>query len=243
MVVSDSTSEESLKDDLSNYNPDDYKNPSVTVDIAICTILQNDLKVLLINRKFPPYRNHWAIPGGFLDLAKEESLEEAAARELLEETNINIKDVFIEQLKTYGDPKRDPRKRVITVVYYSLIPTISVSRIKAGDDAKEAQWFSLRNLPENLAFDHKIILEDLLARLIGKVSYSPIAFKLLPIRFTWKDLQNIYEIILGRNLASSNFRRMMLLSYRLRRLCSRGIIKKGRPPFLMTYKGVRETYG
>ena len=111
---------EKLKDDLSNYNPKDYDSPSVTVDIAILSIIENDLKVLLIKRKYPPFRGYRAIPGGFVDIYRNETLKETALRELMEETN--LKDIYIEQLKTYGDPNRDPRKRVITVAYFALVP-------------------------------------------------------------------------------------------------------------------------
>ncbi len=140
----------------------DYEKPSVTVDIAVCSIIRGELNVLLIKRKNPPFKGSWALPGGFLDVAAKESLEETAARELQEETSLN--GIIMEQLKTYGDPGRDPRTRVITVAYYAMVPYTKVSLVKAGDDAAEVQWFPLRKLPE-LAFDHRIILSDILIRL------------------------------------------------------------------------------
>src|SRR3989344_830904 len=130
-----------------NYNPDKYQHPSVTVDLLIFAIDKNDLKILLIKRRDWPYKDMWAIPGGFVKMT--ESLEAAAKRELKEETG--IVDVYFEQLKTFGTPKRDPRTRVITVAYLALLPTPEIE-FKAGSDAKEASWHSVDKLPE-LAFD------------------------------------------------------------------------------------------
>jgi len=226
---------EELKDDLSNYNPKDYDSPSVTVDIAILSIIENDLKILLIKRKYPPFRGYRAIPGGFVDIYRNETLEETALRELMEETN--LKGIYVEQLKTYGDPNRDPRKRVITVAYFALVPYNLLKKldIKAGDDAEDAQWFSLKKLP-HLAFDHKKILKDLCIRLEGKVSYTDIAFKLLPKKFTWSQLQEVYEIILGRPLLRANFRRKIRSMYVLKELKEYKKQKgAGRPPLLLKY--------
>ena len=194
-----------LRDDLKNYSNKKFERPSVTTDIAICSIINDDLCVLLIKRKFPPFRDCWALPGGFVDLPRKESLEQTAARELYEETH--IKGIFFEQLKTYGDPDRDPRMRIITVAYFALLPYDMVVKVKAGDDAKECQWFPLRILPENIAFDHKGILTDVLNRIVGKLSYTPIAFHLLPNKFTWTQLQRVYEVIMGEELQAPNFRR------------------------------------
>lgn len=234
---------EDLKDDLSNYDESKYKKPSVTVDIAICTIIDNELKVLLIKRKYPPYRDCWAIPGGFLEVDKKENLEETAMRELQEETN--LKDIYLEQLKTYGDPDRDPRTRVITVSYFALIPweAFQEQSIAADSDAKEIQWFSFKRLPE-LAFDHKEILSDLLNRLRGKILYSPIAFALVPERFTWGRLQSVYESVLGKKMIPANFRRKIMSSYKIRQI-KRGPkkdrkTKLGRPPILLKFDGVRQ---
>ena len=143
---------EDLLDDLSNYDKNAYEKPSITVDVCICQIVDNDLKVLLIKRKNPPYRNYWAIPGGFVDIERKEDLKIAAIRELEEETG--VKGVDVHQLATYGDPNRDPRMRIITVAYYAIVPSelIDQQNIEAADDAKEYQWASLRNLPP-MAFD------------------------------------------------------------------------------------------
>jgi 8-oxo-dGTP diphosphatase len=227
-----------LKDDLSNYDASKYKSPSVTVEICICRIHNKSLEVLLIKRKYPPYRNYWAIPGGFLDIDAKESLSQTAMRELLEETG--FKDVYIEQLKTYGDPNRDPRKRVITVVYFALINDLNTESPKAGDDAAEAEWFNIRKLPD-LAFDHKEILSDLKLRLEGKIQYAPIAFTLVPEWFTWNQLQQVYEIILDRKLVTSNFRRKINSAYVLSKL-NRAVKGKslGRPAYLLRFESVKQ---
>jgi len=223
---------------LKSYNPNLYEKPSVTVDIAICSIIDGELKVLLIKRKHPPYRDKWAIPGGFVDIPSKETLEETAARELFEETM--LKDIFIEQLKTYGDPNRDPRMRIITVAYYALVPYGRVCFTKAGDDAAETRWFPIRNLPE-LAFDHKKILSDILTRLMGKVSYTTIAFNLVPPEFTWTELQGVFEAILGRKFIVPDFRSSILSRYDIRTLNKKKKMDgRGRPSNLLNMTGEKK---
>lgn len=176
---------------------------SVTVDIVIFTLRESDLQVLLVKRKHPPYEGRWAIPGGYVEA--EESLEDAAARELFEETH--VQDVHIEQLYTFGDPKRDPRGRVITVAYFALVP--APLAVEAGDDAADAQWKSVYRLPA-MAFDHNQIVAYALQRLRYKLEYSAVGFQLLPEQFTLSDLQQAYEIVLGESLDKRNFRRRIL---------------------------------
>ncbi|MFQ6101146.1 MAG: NUDIX domain-containing protein [Anaerolineae bacterium] len=182
----------------------DYPHPSVTVDVIIFTLRENALHVLLIKRKHPPFEGMWAIPGGFVDI--DESLEEAALRELEEETG--VRDVYLEQLYTFGDPGRDPRGRVITVVYFALVPATAIHP-HAGDDAAEARWWSVYDLPP-LAFDHADILAYALQRLRYKLEYTAVGFELLPEAFTLSELQVAYEIILGEELDKRNFRRKIL---------------------------------
>lgn len=229
-----------LNEDASNYDSEAFEKPSVTVDMCICSIIKSDLKVLLIKRKYPPYRGYWAIPGGFVDLPKKETLEKTAARELGEETG--LKNIYIEQLKTYGDPDRDPRMRIITVAYFALVPYNSLKNqnIKADDDAEDVGWFSLRKLPKKLAFDHKKILNDLLIRLVGKISYTNIAFSLLPVRFTWSELQKVYEIVLGKSLIAPNFRRKIRSMYNLKKLETKKEKKAGRPPIYLKYISMKD---
>lgn len=177
----------------------------VTVDIVIFTVRDNSLQVLLVKRGVPPFQGHYAIPGGFLRGG--ESLQEAALRELYEETS--VRNVFLEQLYTFGDPKRDPRGRVVTVSYYALIASDKLSLL-AGADAAEAQWFSVDKLPP-LAFDHKAIFDCALERLRNKLEYTTVGFQLLPEKFTLGQLQAIYEAILAKRLDKRNFRRKIAL--------------------------------
>jgi 8-oxo-dGTP diphosphatase len=146
----------------------------------------------------------WAIPGGFVGI--DESLEEAALRELEEETG--VQDVYLEQLYTFGDPGRDPRGRVITVAYFVLVPAPAIDP-RAGDDAVEARWWSMHDLPP-LAFDHARILAYALQRLRYKLEYTAVGFELLPEPFTLSELQAAYEVILGEALDKRNFRRKIL---------------------------------
>ena len=146
----------------------EYPRPTVTVDIIILT--END-RVLLIKRKNEPFKDHWALPGGYLNVSENwgegETLEEAAYRELQEETSLSkneLEDVLLHQFKTYSDPKRDPRSRTLSVVFFAIIPESEklLSSVKAADDAKEAEWFSIHELPNVMAFDHLQILNELL---------------------------------------------------------------------------------
>jgi 8-oxo-dGTP diphosphatase len=184
------------------YNPQDYDRPSVTADIVLFTILESTLKVLLIQRKSWPYQGHWALPGGFVGI--DEDLEDAAYRELKEETNIDRSAVYLEQLYTFGAPQRDPRMRVITIAYFALVGADKLD-LKAADDAADVGWFLAYEPPE-LAFDHAEILEYAITRLRYKLEYSAVGFQILPETFTLRELQEAYEIILGETLDKGNFR-------------------------------------
>jgi 8-oxo-dGTP diphosphatase len=184
------------------YDVTRYDRPSVTVDVVIFSILDEQLKVLLIKRKAWPYEGMWAIPGGFVHM--DESLEQAAYRELAEETNVTSEQVYLEQLYTFGEPNRDPRTRVITVTYFALVSADKL-RPQAAYDAEGVDWFSVYDLPP-LAFDHADILDYALTRLRYKLEYSAVGFQLLPERFTLRELQDAYEIILGTKLDKGNFR-------------------------------------
>jgi 8-oxo-dGTP diphosphatase len=187
---------------MPSYDASEYERPSVTVDVVIFTILEQMLKVLLIKRKAWPYEDMWAIPGGFVNM--DESLEQAAYRELAEETGIAGGDVYLEQLYTFGDPNRDPRTRVITVAYFALVGADKINP-QAASDAADVGWFSVYDLPP-LAFDHAEILEYALTRLRYKLEYSAVGFQILPEKFTLRELQDAYEIILGTELDKGNFR-------------------------------------
>jgi 8-oxo-dGTP diphosphatase len=185
-------------------NINDFEKPSVTVDIVIFTIRENVLKVLLVKRDLEPFKGRWAIPGGFVRMT--ESLEEAAKRELSEETGVN--DVYLEQLYTFGEPGRDPRGRVITVSYIALINSDNLN-LKASTDVSEAEWFSVRKTP-SLAFDHKKILDYAIKRLRWKFEYTTVAFSLLPEKFTIGQIQKIYEIVFDKEFDKRNFNKKIL---------------------------------
>ena len=184
----------------------EYPRPAVTVDCVVFGFdaQEHDLKVLLIQRAADPFKDHWALPGGFVDM--DEEVETAAMRELEEETGMT--NVFLEQLYTFGNLNRDPRGRVISVAYYALV-TRADKTILAASDAKNVHWFSVNDLP-SLAFDHDKILEMGLQRIRGKVSYQPIGFELLPDKFPLSALQKLYETILEQPLDKRNFRKKIL---------------------------------
>ncbi|MCP4429298.1 MAG: NUDIX hydrolase [Chloroflexi bacterium] len=213
-----------------NYDPSHYDRPSVTVDVVIFSLVDDDLQVLLIKRKFAPFADMWALPGGFVHM--DESLEEAAARELTEETGVT--DVYMEQLYTFGAPTRDPRTRVITIAYFALVPHDAV-RHQPGDEATETSWFSMFDLPP-LAFDHRKILEYGLTRLRYKLEYTAIGFRLLPDIFTLSELQRAYETILGEKLDKRNFRRKILAAGILAETGKKKRDGEGRPAKLYTYR-------
>lgn len=192
----------SSPDTAETYDVTKYERPSVTVDVVIFSILDEELKVLLVKRKVWPYEGMWAIPGGFVKM--EESLEAAAYRELAEETAVTPDEVYLEQLYTFGEPDRDPRTRVITVAYFALVGADKI-KPQAADDAGDVGWFSVYNLPP-LAFDHGDILDYALTRLRYKLEYSAAGFQLLPEKFTLRELQDAYEIVLGTKLDKGNFR-------------------------------------
>ena len=178
-------------------------NPLIAVDIVLFTIRERDLNLLLIRRLIPPFQGSYALPGGFV--LEDESLDDAAKRELLEETG--VENLYLEQLYTFGEPKRDPRGRVVTVAYYALVPPGQA--LQAGSDAAEADWFPLAKLPA-LAFDHKEIVNYAYERLRNKLDYTDVGFELLPDKFTLSELQVVHEAILGESLDKRNFRRKII---------------------------------
>jgi len=178
-----------------------YPRPAVTVDCVIFGLDESShLKVLLIQRANDPYKDCWALPGGFVDM--DEDLETAALRELQEETG--VVNVFVEQLYSFGKPGRDPRGRNISVAYFALV-NLHKHPVQAASDAKQVEWFDSTQLPE-LAFDHDEILKVAIDRLRAKIRYQPIGFELLPAVFTINQLQQLYETILGVSLNRRNFR-------------------------------------
>ncbi len=192
---------------LSNLMPFtyDHPRPALTVD---CVVFGFDgsvgLQILLIRRGIEPFRGTWALPGGFVHM--DEDLEGAARRELQEETG--LRDVYLEQLYTFGEPGRDPRGRVVSVAYFALVRP-DRHPAKGDTDASDAAWHPLDDLPA-LAFDHPRIIDTARERLRGKVRYQPVGFELLPARFTLGQLQALYEAVLGRPVDKRNFRKKVL---------------------------------
>ncbi len=188
------------------YDASVFERPSVTADIALFTVREKALQVLLIRRKEWPFAGQWAMPGGFIRPG--ESLEDAARRELSEETG--VREVLLEQLRAFSEPGRDPRTWVITVAYTALVVSDALA-LRAGTDAAEAAWFPVQSLPQPLAFDHSQILDYAAASLRARLdSDLQIAAALLPRRFTLSEMQEVCESISGRALDKRNFRKWVL---------------------------------
>ena len=178
----------------------------VAVDAIVFGYSKADgVSILLIQRKYEPFKGGWAIPGGFV--LEDESLEEAVERELQEETGIKVN--YLEQLYTFGEPKRDPRQRIISVSYFGLVKAAQYQELKASTDAENAKWFSIKKLPA-LAFDHKEILKVAIERLRSKIRYQPIGFELLDKKFPFSDLEKLYTALLDREINRRNFSKKIL---------------------------------
>jgi 8-oxo-dGTP diphosphatase len=191
----------------------EYPRPAVAVDMVVLTVVDLDPRILLIRRGQPPFVGAWALPGGFVRVSDDgdqgEDLDEAAARELKEETGLSPREVLLEQLRAFGRPGRDPRGRVISVAYTALVPADRMARVRAGDDAAHAEWVGTARLPK-LAFDHAEIiafaLADLRARIDGDLR---LAQSLLPAAFTKAELRQLYEVVTGLSYDRSNFNKRL----------------------------------
>ncbi|MEW4922490.1 NUDIX domain-containing protein [Algibacter sp. 2305UL17-15] len=176
----------------------------LSVDAVVFGYEAGNISVLLIKRKYDPFKGQWAIPGGFV--LNDESLEDAVERELFEETGIKIN--YLEQLYTFGKPDRDPRGRVVSIAYFGLVRP-NAFKIHASTDAEQVQWFHINELPK-LSFDHKEILKTAIERLQGKITYEPIGFELLDKKFPFSDLEKLYTTLLGRDIDRRNFRKKII---------------------------------
>ena len=207
------------------YRPPDVR-PSVSVDLVILTILDAQLRVLLVKRKRHPFKDTWALPGGFVRVGESreeqgEDLDATARRELEEETGLSADRVFLEQLFAFGKAGRDPRMRVISVAYYALVRPDLAPLAHAGGDVSDTQWFSVEQVPKmGLAFDHREIVRTSLERIRSKLDYANIAFELVPLTFTIPDLRHVYAIVTGTPIDPGNFRR------RFNRMLEMGQIEK-----------------
>jgi ADP-ribose pyrophosphatase YjhB (NUDIX family) len=189
----------------------DRPAPKVAADVAAFAYLDGAMNVLLVRRRYEPYESYWALPGGGLE--PHETLEQAAERELREETGVS--DVYMEQLATFSELDRDPRGRVISCAYLALVDGARVT-LAPGSDAREAAWRPLEPLLAEieqggvLAFDHDRILQYARRRLAYKLEYQNVAWSLLPDRFTMTELRHVYEAGIGRAFEPNNFRRIAL---------------------------------
>lgn len=194
---------------LAGYDPGRHPPVAVTVDLVVLTIRDGVLSVLLVERAGHPYRGHWALPGGFLDVAHDPDLHTAAARELAEETGIDLRaGGHLEQLGTYGDAGRDPRMRVVSVAYLALIPDLPAPT--AGSDARASRWWPVAEVAGALgplAFDHDRILADGVERARSKLEYTTLATAFVEEPFTITDLRRVYETVWGVTLHPDNFAR------------------------------------
>lgn len=201
----------------------------LTVDAVVFGYHSDRLQVLLIRRKYAPFEGQWALPGGFV--AEPESLEQAVERELSEETGLKIN--YLEQLFSFGEPRRDPRFRVVSIAYMAIIRSDNMP-LQASTDATDAQWFDTQELP-SLAFDHAQILEKAISRLRSKLRYQPIGFDLLPEKFLFSDLERLYSTILAQPLDRRNFRKKMLSFGILEELSTKVSDGRGRPASLYRF--------
>lgn len=182
------------------------QNIQVAVDAIVFGYSKEEgVSILLIKRKYDPFKGSWAIPGGFV--LDNESLETAVERELQEETGVKIN--YLEQLYTFGKPDRDPRTRIVSVAYFGLVKSNQFEKLKATTDAEDAAWFNFKMLPK-LAFDHKKILNIAIERLRGKITYQPIGFELLEKKFPFSDLEHLYATLLDRPIDRRNFKKKVM---------------------------------
>ena len=184
---------------LKIYNSSDYEKPSVAVDIALFTIRDNQLQVLLKKRNTHPFVNMLALPATFVGM--DETLDECAQRALYQKTG--LQNIYLEQLYTWGEIDRDPRMRIISVSYYALVPD---SQIQLSESEQEAKFYPVDEI-KTLAFDHEKIIAYGRERIRNKINYTDIAFSLVPEEFTLPQLQKIYEILLNQKLYKANFRK------------------------------------
>ena len=209
------------EDFLASYDPRAFEPVAVTVDVVALTIRDDALDVLLVQRGVPPFEGQWALPGGFVRSRPAEDLDEAAVRELAEETGQRPGRIHLEQLASYGSPGRDPRMRVISVAYLMFAPELPEPH--AGTDARAAAWVPVESLglaeggpgqrpdtTRRLAFDHARILADGLERARSKLEYTPLATAFVADEFTVAELRAVYETVWGERLHAGNFHRKVL---------------------------------
>ncbi len=195
-----------MRSDGGDYSPRDYPPVAVTVDVALFAILRDELHVLLVQRGIEPFTGAWALPGGFVQ--PDEGLDDAAARELAEETGVAEGGVYLEQLRSYGLPERDPRMRVVTIAYWGACSALPVPL--GGSDAAHAELVPVSMVEQGdieLAFDHDVIVRDALERIRAKLEYTALAARFCSPEFTISELRKVYETIWNTKLDPGNFQR------------------------------------
>lgn len=212
------------------YNPGDYPPVAVTVDVALFAIRRDELHVLLIQRGIEPFAGAWALPGGFVQ--PDEGLDAAAARELAEETGVAEDSVYLEQLRSYGSPGRDPRMRVVTVAYWGACAELPSPT--GGSDAAQAELVPVSEIEDGeieLAFDHEAIVSDALERVRAKLEYTALAARFCASEFTISELRKVYETIWNTKLDPGNFQRKVRENRSFRR-AGRSVPSVGKPAAL-----------
>ena len=210
-----------------------YKFAVIAADVVIFAVHNGSLQVLLIKMKKNPFNGMWACPGGLVKPS--ESVENAAKRHLAQKTG--VKDVYLEQLYTFGKPDRDPFGRVVSVAYMALLSSSAVL-LKTTPEYAEVRWFPINKLPR-LAYDHKEIIDYGVKRLRAKLGYTNIAYSLLAKKFTLSELQKIYEIILGKKLDKRNFRKKIKAVNIVKRIREKKLGGANRPAELYEFKSRR----
>ena len=208
----------------------EIKTHEITVDIVILTIKDNSLKVLLVKRENEPFKDKWAIPGGYVRMS--ENLDQAAMRVLKEKTNVD--NIYLEQLYTFGDPLRHPVSRVITCAYFALIRSEDVDVLSTPN----VGWHKVVDLPP-LAFDHDEIIKYSLKRTRERLEMCPVAYQLLNEKFTLTEMQRAYELIMDKKLDKRNFRKKVLTTDGLRELNEFSKVTSKRPARLYTFDSIK----
>lgn len=224
--------ESNLIENVEIYHISKYPRQANTADIVLLSIIDDELGVLCIKRNDNPFKGYWALPGGYIDNHKDETILDTAKRELEEETG--LKNIYIEELGTFSKKNRDPREliadadtRIISIAHYALIDHSKVHAI-AGSDASDAKWFKISELP-TLAFDHEEMVNKAIDRVRGKINYTNVGFELLPEKFTIPEIQKVLECVLGYSLDRNNFRTKILSLNILIELKERKKEGKGKP--------------
>ncbi len=206
-----------------------YKFAVIATDVVIFTLKDDKLQALLIKMKKKPYTGFWAAPGGLVK--PNESVDQSAKRQLY--TKTGVKDVYLEQLYTFGKVNRDPFGRVVSVAYFVLIPNANL-KLKTTEEYAGVEWFSINKLPK-LAYDHQEVIDYAIKRLQAKLGYTNIVYSLLPKEFTLSDLQKTYEIILNKKLDKRNFRKRILSLKLVKKVDKQRVGEAHRPADFYTF--------